>query len=335
MDPVKRSWWQLKLRLEFHERRGQAFENLFADIMARRHPADFYRSRPWGDQGDRKNDGYLRSTRTMFQVYAPDEMKAAAAVKKIKEDLRGAMKHWDKHLDGWVFVHNGRGLGPQVTKALLDAFAEIQTNHPSRRLEVWSCERIESLVLWLPDDGLPPLPEQDIEAILGPALPLDAMRRVAFADIQPVLEHLASLAPEPSALMRSEVPVEKMDFNALSEQSKSYLRRGYQRAHEVEQFFRRSVDPRLGDRAATGYRAKYQELRHRVQNPDEVFDELWVFTTSAVKTGVQREAAAFVVLAYFFSTCDIFEDAPGVFTAGQSDVTARGSRGTIPTGHET
>ena len=35
--------------------------------------------RPWGDRGDRKNDGFLKSERRL-QVYAPNEMSEAKAI---------------------------------------------------------------------------------------------------------------------------------------------------------------------------------------------------------------------------------------------------------------
>jgi len=38
-----------------------------------------------GNAGDRKNDGYLRSERTLFQVYAPNEISANDATAKINE----------------------------------------------------------------------------------------------------------------------------------------------------------------------------------------------------------------------------------------------------------
>jgi hypothetical protein len=70
--------------------------------------------RPWGNQGDRKNDGFLKSERRLFQVYAPNEMEAAKAKTKITADFEGAKEHWGKHFDKWTFVHNATdGLPPQ------------------------------------------------------------------------------------------------------------------------------------------------------------------------------------------------------------------------------
>ncbi len=71
----------------------------------------------------------------LFQVYAPNEMTAAKANKKIKADFAGAKKHWETYIACWVFTHNAvDGLPPHVIKLLLD----IQRENPSFVIEVWS-----------------------------------------------------------------------------------------------------------------------------------------------------------------------------------------------------
>lgn len=51
--------------------------------------------RPYGNIGDRKNDGMLldEEADVVYQVYSPDELKQAET-KKIEEDLKGAVDHW-------------------------------------------------------------------------------------------------------------------------------------------------------------------------------------------------------------------------------------------------
>jgi hypothetical protein len=67
--------------------------------MSKAYPGDFIPCRPWGNVGDRKNDGYLKSERILFQVYAPNEMKMAETVKKIEEDFTEALPYWQKDFD--------------------------------------------------------------------------------------------------------------------------------------------------------------------------------------------------------------------------------------------
>lgn len=68
----------------------------------------------------KKNDGYLSSTRTLFQCYAPNELAAKETIKKVHEDFQGALKYWKEYFDEWTFVHNapdGR-LAPNIIKGV-------------------------------------------------------------------------------------------------------------------------------------------------------------------------------------------------------------------------
>jgi hypothetical protein len=76
---------------------GQAYEDLFVDIMQRGNP-DFISVKPQGKIGDRKNDGYDRKKGCYYQVFAPENpiLKSQDAVKKLKTDFAGLLKHWNK-----------------------------------------------------------------------------------------------------------------------------------------------------------------------------------------------------------------------------------------------
>ena len=80
MDDITRAYYELKFQVAFLTAKGDAFQTLFEQVMGKAHPADFIPCRPWGNVGDRKNDGYLKSERTLFQVYAPNEWTAAKAI---------------------------------------------------------------------------------------------------------------------------------------------------------------------------------------------------------------------------------------------------------------
>ena len=116
MDRIQQLSYEKDFRLIFLETKGDGFQGLFEKLMGKAHPNDFMACRPWGNVGDRKNDGYLPSARTLFQSYAPNELSAAEAIKKINEDFEGAKAHWEKYFGEWTFVHNapdGR-LGPHI-----------------------------------------------------------------------------------------------------------------------------------------------------------------------------------------------------------------------------
>ncbi|HEX3553588.1 MAG TPA: hypothetical protein VIA62_10205 [Thermoanaerobaculia bacterium] len=139
MDEQTKTFYELRFRNHFLESKAAAFQDLFVAIMSKAHPGDFIPCRPWGNIGDRKNDGYLKSERTLFQVYAPNEMKAADTVAKIERDFAEALPHWRDYFDTWVFVHNSHGgLPPGVIAKLL----EIEQAHTPIVITHWGFDEL-------------------------------------------------------------------------------------------------------------------------------------------------------------------------------------------------
>lgn len=71
MDRIQQLNYEKDFRIAFLESKGDGFQRLFERLMSKAHPNDFMACRPWGNVGDRKNDGYLPSARILFQSYAP------------------------------------------------------------------------------------------------------------------------------------------------------------------------------------------------------------------------------------------------------------------------
>src|SRR4051794_36543026 len=139
MDKTTRAFFELIFENTFMKKLANEFQNFFSTIMEKRYPSDFIRVRPWGNQGDRKNDGYLGSKRMLFQSYAPNELTAAECVKKIDEDFEGALPYWKLYFDIWVFVHNSRaGLPPHAVERLL----HLNTAHAPLKTTQWGYEEI-------------------------------------------------------------------------------------------------------------------------------------------------------------------------------------------------
>ena len=117
MEELTRAYYEAVLRLRYVQSNGDAFQDFFSTIMEMRYPGDFVRVRPWGNLGDRKNDGYLASKRQLFQCYAPREMDIATCKTKITEDFAGAFPYWKDHFDQWFFAHNDtHGLAADILK---------------------------------------------------------------------------------------------------------------------------------------------------------------------------------------------------------------------------
>src|SRR4029077_14961857 len=169
--------------------------------MSLAHPADFIPCRPWGNAGDRKNDGYLKSERTLFQVYAPNEMAAADAVAKIEEDFTGALPYWQQYFGKWVFNHNAHGgLSPQIINKLL----ELEQRYSPLQVTHWGLEELRERYRRIPLESL--------QSWLGFAPTDTAKRSLSVADLEIVLNHIAE-ADSPTADAPRPVPTGKIEAN--------------------------------------------------------------------------------------------------------------------------
>lgn len=127
-------WWKLLC----HEVSSQEFQRLFEKV-ATRLGGDFIRIRPIGKLGDRKCDGLFWANGIVFQVYSPHELKLAETLRKIEEDLAGAVKHWGDQLKRWVFVFNTRqGIAADIPQMLQTQ----NTRYPNIKIEPLSSEML-------------------------------------------------------------------------------------------------------------------------------------------------------------------------------------------------
>lgn len=292
------AYYEAKFEAAFYCEKGDAFQTFFERLMGLAHKADFMACRPWGNQGDRKNDGYLKSERRLFQVYAPYEMDAAKAKAKINEDFEGAKEHWKKHFDSWVFVHNAyRGLPPHVQQLLLD----FEAVNPGISIQPWCLDELRLVFRKLSDD--------DNASWFGLAPTEETKTSLGFADLKVVLERIAALSMSPTAV--KDVPAGKIEANALSEAVTRLIKEGMIKAPLVADFLAQWHDETLGERLAEAFRAEYQRLRDDGYVPNNIFPELQSWAGGGRRGSPEHELAVLTVMAYFFGTCDIFEEPRG------------------------
>ena len=291
MDEIQRHFYRLECRIAFLSKKGTEFQDWFARL------ADFglegfQAVRPYGSKGDYKCDGWQQSTRTVFQCYAPYQMREAELNKKIVEDFQGACSKWN--LARWVFVHNDtRGLPPDTVRLL----EELRSGQVS--IEVWTEAQIQRLAAELS------LAEQ--ENLFGIAPSKAAMRDLSLEELKQVLDHLAQSKPLPGEEPMAPPSAAKITKNSLSNDVETLLMAGRRKESLVDRYLRRSVDVSLGERIAEAFRHRYAELKNMDLSPDDIFYRLQAYA-GGIATSPGRQAAALAVLTYFFERCDIFED---------------------------
>jgi len=298
MDEVSRAIYDSRFETRFLRLKGNAFQDMFADIMEKRYPGDFQRIRPGGREGDCKADGYLRSTKMIYQVYAPDQITVRTTEKKIKEDFEGACQYWADRMKGWTFVHNARsGLLPGIVH-ILDG---IESQNCHLTFQTWGFEELRSLVFQLD--------EQALAALFGQAPSIRDVATVSAEDLKPIISGIASGDSIADEDVRP-VPPEKLSKNQLSLSVQLLLKHGMASANQIRKFFNRSVDPGLGDKVAGRFKYQYGVLKGAGLTADEIFfclrDFAWPGTPSP-----REESALLALLAYLFEQCDIFERPEG------------------------
>jgi C-terminal domain 10 of the ABC-three component (ABC-3C) systems len=292
MDEVERAFRELQFKTAYLEKKGNEFQDWFATIMEKRFPSDFIRVRPWGKAGDRKNDGYVRSKRWLFQVYAPNDMSAKEALTKICEDYNGALPFWEHHFDTWIFMHNSKlGLGPDVTAKLV----ELDGAGPPAVVP-WGFEELRQVVF--------ELAPEELASLFGPVPRRRDMVNLGLDSLSPVLDHIAALEPNLDPDLQPPPP-DKIDRNMLSEHVAILLKAGMSRVDLVRKYF--TVQPGRRDEIAESFRHRYDEVRRDGLTPDEIFADLQRHAAGDGVPSPSRQSAALAVLAFFFEECDIFE----------------------------
>lgn len=295
---LQQAYYELRFENAFRSAKGDAFQTFFEKLMGLAYKADFMACRPWGNQGDLKNDGFLKSERRLFQVYAPNKLEAAKAIAKINADFDGAKAHWGEHFDKWVFAHNALdGLPPHVQKLLLD----FEQANPGIKLEPWGLEELRQIYRKLTLD--------DLQSWFGFVPSDETKSELGFRDLQVVLETIAD-RPNPPLREVKDVPMGKIEANALSESVATLLKAGMAKAPLVGAFFEKYHNETFGERVAESFRAKYQTLRGQFR-PDQIFTELESWAGGVDRGSPKHQLAVLAVLAYFFDCCDIFEEPRG------------------------
>lgn len=295
---IQQAYYEWRFEIAFLREKGDGFEALFDKLMGLAYKGDYIPTRPWGRDGDRKNDGYLRSERRLFQVYAPNELKATNAISKMTEDFAGAKKHWEAYFDKWVFVHNAdQGLPPHVVEKIV----EIAQNNPEIEVSTWSW--IELI------DVFRRISVVDKEGWFGLA-PTEATKsKIGFADLKIVLESIADRSPPLNSEVR-DVPAGKIEANALSESVATLLRQGMTKTQMVDVFLSQWHDESLGERIAGAFNSKYLELKEQY-TPNAIFTELQTWAGGEELGSPEHQLAVLTILAYYFESCEIFEEPKG------------------------
>lgn len=298
MDRLQRGYFRQSAELRFLKLKRQEFQSWFGEIMEKAHPDDYENIRL--TQGDGGLDGILISTGTVFAVFAPRESTEKEIVEKMNGDFETAQATMEKRkakLESIVFVHNDEGL----TKVTGPELIRLKQENPDVTFTRWTFEGI-----WR---ELEKLTVDQMEDMFGPGPTEENVSRLGFPAIREVIAYL-NRSDAPPMLNITLPDPNKLEHNELSDEKADILRVGRHRQGLVEQYLNGMTDPTAGEEIAESFREHYAQLKQSGMGPDEIFTALWRFAGGEHFVKSDQQAAVTAVLAYFFSSCDIFENVP-------------------------
>lgn len=284
---------------------GQQFEDFFVSIMTKSNPS-FYPVKAYGNIGDEKNDGFDRTTGTYYQIFAPEDLHKDQtvydAIKKLKTDFKGLYEHWNDTIPikNFYFVINdkNKGLPPLIHKAIIELDKEYN------------------------DISINPFTAKDLASIFDLLNWDSRLDVIGFIpdEILPVVE-IDALNDTVSHLMKVELTVisldsfivpdfdEKILFNGLSEVVKNKLVTGSYQENILIQFF--NANPGVREILQKKFHALYLQAKGYIPDNQEHFADsrfYYILEKACPKNTIPIQSSVFVLMAYYFSSCDIFEE---------------------------
>lgn len=255
-------------------------------------------------QGDGKLDVVVLNEQTVFQCYGPQTYKPSEAATKIRADFAGACDFLEGRLKKWVFVHNHQtgSLDKLSIKALNDVIDGCAGRGDVIAVLAWGKEELwDALETGVSHHGL--------QELFGSPDPV----HVDFACLEELLRSLERMNYPDDVAPVSQPSENKLEFNDLSRAYRQQIRQGRTGLRIMDDYLesRFGTDPEFAERLAERFRDRYAALRARpALSPDGIYENLRLEAGWIPSPDVKREMATRIILAYFFDTCDIFENSP-------------------------
>lgn len=307
MEPAKGAqvdfYERLSLRgilwAHLHNLYGSAFQDFFDDVMTLCVPG-FVDVRTHGKLGDLSSDGLALHDGRLYACYAPETVDYAATIRKFRSDLTGAIKKRSGQFTTFVFVHNDvRGMHPQLSAEM----AAAQSTHPRIAFEIMGFRHFRDL--------LGKQQSSDVEEVLKTPLPMHHTVAVGLQEMEELLADLASKRlSDASPVPIETVSAHKLLYSDLMTDTQAELRNGMRHSAMISDYYQRRIDITERDEVAARFHAEYLDAINNGLDPEDVLLRMREFLAGNRTSTAPRYRAQTAILAYFFESCDIFENAP-------------------------
>ncbi|MES2354593.1 MAG: ABC-three component system protein [Pseudomonadota bacterium] len=313
MSPQSKALARTLFKLKVHESNGFEFEHLFGRVMQYSR-VNFTKIEPYGNQGDRGNDGYEKNEGRYFQVFAPKDPHTSkqAAIKKVASDFKDKLlPYWSKFCEPkeYFFAFNDKYQGTNfpIEKTL----AELKKKHSLTVADVYLAKHLEQEFIDLKED--------EITMVVSGIPDPNSISGLDYTVLGEVMRHVQNTAHNialPGKLIAPDID-EKIQFNHLK-QSGFWLKAKQAETWQIDEYFKRNSD--FAKQALRDYLAGYY-ADSLIAYPDTIADGgnmgevrfAAILENLAPASGVPvsdklRRDAALAIMAKYFETCDIFED---------------------------
>ncbi|HUH42001.1 MAG TPA: ABC-three component system protein [Sulfurimonas sp.] len=295
MTRDERTISRILFQKKIHEADGQKFEDLFSAIMNYKEP-DFTQIKPWGNIGDRKNDGCILGKGIYFQVHAPEDVKKSyhEIIKKIQTDFSGLQSHWG-NIQEFYYVLNDKYKG--VNADALQLLETIKQSNSLKECKFIRANDLENMLYSLDDD--------QIMAITGHIPDPANLASLDYGILNEILDHLKG-KPLNNGIEKIVAPDwdEKINFNNLSINESVRLTNGYFQLGTLNEYLKNNSDF-TAQELQNKISAMYQELA-KSYSGSELFWEL--VSEVSPRSSAEYQASSIVIMSMYFETCDIFEE---------------------------
>lgn len=280
---------------------GNTFEALFTEIMGYAE-LDFQQIKPWGNIGDRKNDGYIKNKGIYYQVFAPEDIRKSYTdtVSKLEEDFNGLLKNWSP-VHEFYFLINDKYKG--VNADAEQTINRLVSSHNLNSGKILTAKDLERIVFQLEDD--------QISSITSFLPDLNKITNLDFSIMNEIIGHIMHL---PIAPLSGEIKFpdwdDKIAFNKLSRATKASLDFASQKLGVLDQYL--SNQSFLAEELQKKLIGLYEEIKKNKDFPGEGLNGDFIFWEMVKKCSPKNEAcyesAVITTLAKYFESCDIFEE---------------------------